>query len=226
MPFNAQLQKPLSKRKVVPEIGTGLTTRELREKNLLSMVRRIKPNVPKALKKMVGLMARENPDSTLNPDSIRLLASKFVIDFYLDLVKSLYKQEYDDEQGVDIQRSAAYRVEGSNVVQLQDKVEAPEGDVQTNKQLRARQLLLLTRKFKPNLAEALRTLNELIEAEKSAPVVRYSASKFLIETSKKLTTDIYKDKYDEEEGEEIEQDIAPVFSLTMLRTENTNKKDE
>jgi hypothetical protein len=71
---------------------------------------------------------------------------------------------------------------------------------------------------------ALKTLNELIE--KSAPVVRYSASKFLIETSKKLTTDIYQDKYDEEEGEEIEQDIAPVFSLTMLRTENSIKKDE
>lgn len=220
MPFNAELQKPMSKRKPVVEMGKGLTTRELREKNLLSMVRRIKPNVPKALKKMVGLLPKENPDSTRNPDAVRLLAAKFVIEFYLDLVKSLYKEQYDSEQGVDIQRSAAYRVDGSNIVQLQEKVDQPEDDVKTNKQLRARQLLLLTRKFKPNLSEALKTLNELIEAKETAPAVRYNASKFMIETSKKLTESIYKDSYDEDEGEDIEQETAPVFSLTMVRTES------
>ena len=214
------MQKPINKRKAVPEIGTGITNRELREKNLLSMVRRIKPSVPKALKKMVGLLPKENPDSTRNPDAVRLLAAKFVIEFYLDLVRSLYKQQYDSEQGVDIQRSASYRVDGSNVVQLQEKVDVPEGDTQTNKQLRSRQLLLLTRKFKPNLSEALKTLNEIIEAQDTAPAVRYSASKFMIETSKKLTQDIYRDSYDEEQGEEIEQEVAPVFSLTMIKNEN------
>jgi hypothetical protein len=225
MPFNANLQKPINKRKVVPEIGTGLTNRDLRDKNLLSMVRRIKPSVPKALRKMVGLLPKENPDSTINPDAVRLLAAKFIIEFYLDLVKSLYKERYDTDQGEDIQRSAAYRIDGSNVVVLQEKADTSEDDVKTNKQLRARQLLLLTRKFKPNLAEALKTLNGLIEAINTAPAVRYNASKFMIETSKKLTEGIYQDKYDEEAGEEIEQESAPVFSLTMVKTEN-NKDNE
>ena len=214
--FNPNIQRALVGKKVKPEtIRDKLTNRELREKNLLSIVRRIKPAVPRALKKMVFLLSKDSPNA------VRMKAAKFIIEEYLSIVKVLYKQQYDSEEGTDIQASAGYFVDDTNIVQIQEKSEEPEQLLKTNKHLRSRQFLLLSRKFKPHIAEALKTINELVDTEGIDPNVRFQASKFMIQISKGLTADIYKDEYDEEQDDKeiIEKEIAPVFSLVMVKKE-------
>ncbi|MGL5075937.1 MAG: hypothetical protein ACRDBG_08855, partial [Waterburya sp.] len=132
---------------------------------------------------------------------------------------------YDTEKGEDIQRSAGYKIDSGNVVQIQERVEKDvQETAKTNKQLRAKQFLMLSRKLKPYVSDALATINELVDVDTTDPRVKYNASKFLIQMSKSLTENIYQDKYDDEEGEEIEKEIAPIFSLKMINN-NTENKD-
>ena len=93
-------------------------------------------------------------------------------------------------------------------------------DQLTNRELREKSLLSLARKFKPHLAKSLKTMIFLSEDQSVPASVRYQASKFVIEFHKSLVNDLYKDKYDEEGGEEIQSEpAAPVFSLKMVTKE-------
>ena len=201
MPFDANIQKALKGHKTKPvQIVDKLTHRELREKNLLSLARTFKPGVPKALKSMTDLL------HVADSPGVRMQASKFVIEFYLDVVKSLYKEKYDEQKGDDIQ-PVLQVYDTSNV----EPLPAPEvKEESTNKLLREKQLMQLSRKLKPHVRTAINTVNFLIEDKDTPPAVKYQASM----QSKQLTESIYNDKYDEEIVEE-EQEAAPVFSLRM-----------
>lgn len=205
MPFDANIQKALKGHKTKPvQIVDKLTHRELREKNLLSLARTFKPSIPKALKSMTDLL------HVADSPGVRMQASKFVIEFYLDVVKSLYKEKYDEQKGDDIQ-PVLQVYDTSNV----EPLPAPEvKEESTNKLLREKQLMQLSRKLKPHVRTAINTVNFLIEDKDTPPAVKYQASKFMIMQSKQLTESIYNDKYDEEIVEE-EQEAAPVFSLRM-----------
>lgn len=207
MPFDATIQKQLKGHKVKPpKIADKLTNKELRERNFLSLARRLKPGTPKALKTMVDLL-----DASDTP-GVRFNAAKFVIEFYLDVVKSLYKEKYDKDLGDDIQPILQV-YDSTNVVVIPEQEES-EDNQSRNRTLREKQLMMLSRKLKPHVRKALDTLNQLNEGADIAPAVRFQASKFLITTNKQLTESIYNDRYDVEE-DEAEKESVPTFSLRM-----------
>ena len=207
MPFDPNKQKVLMGHKIKePTIKDKLTNRELRGLNFLSLARRTKPQMVKALKTMVDLLAASDTPG------VRFQAAKFIIEFYMDVVKSLYKEKYDADKNDDIQPIFQV-IDGGNVVQVPE----PEAEKQvddTNRRLREKQLLMLSRKLKPHVKSALDTINELIEKPEIAPAVKFQASKFMLVTNKTLTESIYADKYDEEE--QVEEEQKPVFSLRMI----------
>lgn len=103
MPFDANVQKKLLGHKVKEATATDeLTNRELREKTLLSLARKVKPHLAKALKTMIGLMEDESA-----PANVRYQASKFVIEFNRSLSVELYQEKYDDEKGEEVQKDSA-----------------------------------------------------------------------------------------------------------------------
>lgn len=100
------------------------------------------------------------------------------------------------------------------------------GDQLTNRELREKTLLSLARKFKPHLARALKTMIGLVENPDTPAATKYQASKFIIEFYKSLGEAIYKDRYDDEGGEEIQTESAPVFSLTVIPKKVEEKQAE
>ena len=205
MPFDANIQKALKGHKVkAPTIKDKLTNRQLRELNFLSLARRVKPQQVKALGAMVQLL------DVADAPGVRFNAAKFIIEFYQDVVKSLYKEKYDNDNGEDIQ-PVFQVIDSTNVAVIPEPEVKEESD---NRRLREKQLLMLSRKLKPHVKKSLDTLTELIEKCES-PAVRFQASKFMITTNKTLTESIYNDKYDEEVEKENEE-AAPVFSLKMV----------
>jgi hypothetical protein len=93
----------------------------------------------------------------------------------------------------------------------------------TNRELREKEKMSLLRKLKPDQRKAYKNMLALMDNPDVSPSVRFSATKFIIEMYDGLLDSLYKDKYDEEEGEKI-QDSAPVFSLTMVKNDS-NKED-
>lgn len=207
MPFNPDIQRALKGYKVkAPTVKDKLTNRELRGLNFLSLARRLKPGSPKALKTMVDLLAASDTPG------VRFNASKFIIEFYMDVVKSLYKEKYDEDKNDDIQPIFQV-IDNGNVVQVPEPEQETDID-SNNRRLREKQLLMLSRKLKPHVKKAIETLNELIDNPEIAPAVKFQASKFMLVTNKTLTESIYADKYDEEE--QVEEEQKPVFSLRMI----------
>ena len=209
--FNPDIQRKLQGKTVkAPTIKDKLTNRQLRDMNFLSLARRLKPKQVKALGSMIQLLDQADAPG------VRYNAAKFIVEFYLDVVKSLYKEKYDNEQGEDIQ--PVFQVIDSTNVAVMPEPEAKEES--DNRRLREKQLLMLSRKLKPHVKKAIATVEELIDTDEAgkfkceSPAVRFQASKFLIMINKQLTESIYNDKYDEEVDKENE-DAVPVFSLRM-----------
>jgi 2'-5' RNA ligase len=91
----------------------------------------------------------------------------------------------------------------------------------TNRELREKSLLSLARRFKPHATRALKTMVSLVEDPNTPPNVKYNASKFILEFSKELNKELYLDKYDDNEGQQIQEvESAPVFSLVMQKPAN------
>jgi hypothetical protein len=95
----------------------------------------------------------------------------------------------------------------------------------TNKQLREREFLSLLRKVKPLLAPAIATAFKISQSAEGKDVDKLKASALIIGLYKELLGDAYNFKYDEEEGQELQPTTkAPVFSLTMLKNTDEDKK--
>jgi hypothetical protein len=210
MPFNIDIQKQLKGHKVKPpKIADKLTNRELREMNLLSLARKFKPSAPKAIHTMTSLLnASDTP-------GVRFNAAKFIVDFYLEVVKGLYKEKYDKDLGDDIQPILQVH-DSTNLVQLPESEDTKDNGYSKNRTLREKQLMMLSRKLKPHVRKAMDTLNELNEGAEVAPAIRFQASKYLIMINKHLTENIYADKYDVEE-DELEKEAVPTFSLKVVK---------
>lgn len=210
MPFNIDIQKQLKGHKVKPpKIADKLTNRELREMNLLSLARKFKPSAPKAIHTMTNLL-----DASDTP-GVRFNAAKFIVDFYLEVVKGLYKEKYDKDLGDDIQPILQV-YDSTNLVVMPESEDAKDNGYSKNRTLREKQLMMLSRKLKPHVRKAMDTLNELNEGTTVAPAVRFQASKYLIMINKHLTENIYADKYDVE-VENDNADTTPIFSLKMVK---------
>ena len=112
MPFDStKVRKAKGKAGIDPNIYNGpktmpqdlpkLTNRELRNKEFMSLLRRLKPHLRKAVNTAIQIM-----DNEAAPFSVRLAASKFIVDLNKSTLNDLYSDKYDDEAGEAVQEDA------------------------------------------------------------------------------------------------------------------------
>ena len=84
----------------------------------------------------------------------------------------------------------------------------------TNRELRQDEFLTLVRKFKPHLTKAVQAAVVILDNNKSSESGKLRASALIIQTYKDLLKDLYDYRYDEEEGNKIQEEL-PSYSMTM-----------
>lgn len=96
---------------------------------------------------------------------------------------------------------------------------APKGEKPTNRELRERELMMLLRKIRPHVANAVQQASKIMQDSTASHMNQLRAATVLLDSFRKLTLDVYDaDVVDSEaEGTEVqEQNNAPVFSLRMI----------
>jgi len=97
-------------------------------------------------------------------------------------------------------------------------------DKPTNRDLKERELIMLLRKIKPHIADAIIQAAKIMKNEEAGHHNQLKAATILLDNYRKLTMDVY-------DGEDIagntgkqvqENNPKPAFSLTVL---NTNKEE-
>ncbi len=86
----------------------------------------------------------------------------------------------------------------------------------SNKELRMSAMLQLTRMLRPHLGKAVMTAAKIVDNSESTDQNKLKAAAFLVGLYKDVLRDAYDPKYDEEEGEKIQEDNTPVFSLKVI----------
>ncbi len=96
-----------------------------------------------------------------------------------------------------------------------------DGTSKTNKDLRTEELESMLNKLKPGMGKAIRCATQIIEDNASTESGKLRASALVITTYKELIKELYSEKYDADEGKELdeEDDKAPVFSLRIIEQE-------
>lgn len=89
----------------------------------------------------------------------------------------------------------------------------------TNRDLRDRELLMLLRKIKPHVADAVMQAAKIMKNEEAAHQNQLKAATILLDAYRKLTVDLYDGADPDEEGKEIQQQNASVFSLKVIEQE-------
>lgn len=104
-------------------------------------------------------------------------------------------------------------------------------DVPTNRELKERELLMLLRKFRPHVAEAVIAAARVMKNDKAADQNKLKAADLILRNYHKLVLDLYANgAQEDDEGKEIQQQNAPVFSLRVIGTDDAlndveDKKD-
>jgi hypothetical protein len=86
----------------------------------------------------------------------------------------------------------------------------------TNKEIRSSELLMLTRRLKPHLSKAIMSAVDILDNKESAESSKLRASALIIQTYRELIKDVYDRFYDDEEGEEVQKQSAPILSFKMI----------
>lgn len=76
------------------------TNRTLRQDEYLSLVRKFKPHLAKAIRAATNIL--DDPDAS---ETGKLRSSALILQTYKDLVKELYSAAYDDEEAEEIQQN-------------------------------------------------------------------------------------------------------------------------
>jgi hypothetical protein len=93
-------------------------------------------------------------------------------------------------------------------------------DKPTNRELKERELVMLLRKIKPQIAEAIITAAAIMKNEEASHQNQLKAATILLDNYRRLVLDVYDtEDASETEGTEIQQHNAPVFSLKMVNAE-------
>lgn len=93
----------------------------------------------------------------------------------------------------------------------------------TNRELRSTEFMHMVRKFKPHLSKAVKAAVDILDNDKASESGKLKASALIIATYKDLVKELYDYRYDDEDGDEIQQDNRPTFSLHMLPQPESNK---
>lgn len=92
-----------------------------------------------------------------------------------------------------------------------------DSDKVTNRELKERELLMLLRKIKPHVAEAIFQAAKIMKNEEAAHQNQLKAAALLLENYRKLSLDLYDgEDIAEQEGTEVQQNNAAVFSLKVI----------
>jgi len=89
-------------------------------------------------------------------------------------------------------------------------------DKKTNRELRNESLMQLCRRLKPHIGKAVMAAAGLLSDEKASESGKLRAAALLITTYQGLIKDVYALEYADEEGEELQQSNAPVYSLRVI----------
>lgn len=85
-------------------LGTSnkaMSKRDIKERELISLVRKVKPHVATAIARAVNIMGNEEA-----AHANQLKAAVLILQQYRDLVKDIYDVEDDTEEGTEIQPAA------------------------------------------------------------------------------------------------------------------------
>jgi len=86
-------------------LGTSnkaMSKRDIKERELISLVRKVKPHVATAIARAVAIMGNEEA-----AHANQLKAAVLILQQYRDLVKDIYDVDDADEEGTEIQPAAA-----------------------------------------------------------------------------------------------------------------------
>ena len=89
----------------------------------------------------------------------------------------------------------------------------------TNRELKERELVMLLRKIKPHVAEAIMQAANIMKNEEASHQNQLKAATILLDNYRRLTLDLYDGDEEklEQEGTEVQQNNSgPVFSLKIV----------
>ncbi len=93
-------------------------------------------------------------------------------------------------------------------------------DKPTNRELKERELVMLLRKIKPHVAEAIMQAANIMKNDEASHQNQLKAATILLDNYRRLTLDMYDgDEQAEEAGVEVQQNNAAVFSLKVVNEE-------
>jgi hypothetical protein len=92
-------------------------------------------------------------------------------------------------------------------------------DRPTNRQLKDKELVMLLRKIKPMIADAIITAADVMKNQEASHQNQLKAATILLDNYRRLVLDLYDGEDEAEAGVEIQQNNAPVFSLKMVNAD-------
>jgi hypothetical protein len=95
---NPDIAKYAGNRKNKPD-GTKLTNRELREREFMSLLRKLKPHVADAIMSAVKIMKNQEANH-----ANQLKAATILLQQYRDTMLEVYDKDYDEEVGEEVQQ--------------------------------------------------------------------------------------------------------------------------
>lgn len=144
------------------------------------------------------------------------------------------QEENKEEQITDVEEKRKHRIadygfkkteELGGVIDYKINVNGrPSYKKMTNKQIREKELLLLLRKLKPHVASAIATAVKIMSNSEATDQNKLRAATLILQQYKDTMESAYDKEYDADEGEEINQESTPVFSLKVLNDDSSENK--
>lgn len=97
-------------------------------------------------------------------------------------------------------------------------------DKKTNRELKEKELLMLLRKIKPHVSEAIIQAARIMKNEEASHQNQLKAATVLLDNYRKLTLDLYDGENSEDEGTAVQEDNSPVFSLKIVGQDDDEQK--
>lgn len=97
-------------------------------------------------------------------------------------------------------------------------------DKKTNRELKEKELLMLLRKIKPHVSEAIIQAARIMKNEEASHQNQLKAATVLLDNYRKLTLDLYDGENSEDEGTAVQEDNSPIFSLKIVGQDDDEQK--
>lgn len=98
-----------------------------------------------------------------------------------------------------------------------------DGEKKSNKQLRLEAMMQFARLLRPHLAKAVGAAAKILGNEEASDQNKLKAAAFVATEYRSLIKDIYDLRYDEDDGEELQQKPGTVFSLKIIDGEENKE---